>query len=41
MATLITKAGESGGADRLQQAGATPHDLSRIEKDAMRVLRRL
>ncbi|MEU3163820.1 BtrH N-terminal domain-containing protein [Streptosporangium sp. NPDC006930] len=40
-ATLITKAGESGDAEYLRQAGAILHDLSRIEKDAMRVLRRL
>ncbi|MFF5109182.1 BtrH N-terminal domain-containing protein [Streptosporangium sp. NPDC000509] len=41
VATLITKAGESGDAEHLRQAGVILHDLSRIEKDAMRVLRRL
>ncbi|MEU8200460.1 BtrH N-terminal domain-containing protein [Streptosporangium sp. NPDC049046] len=41
VATLITKAGESGDVEHLRQAGVILHDLSRIEKDAMRVLRRL
>ncbi|MFG3439393.1 BtrH N-terminal domain-containing protein [Nonomuraea sp. NPDC047897] len=38
---LIAKAGESGDAGHLQQAGAILHDLARIEKDAMRLLRQL
>ena len=41
VATLIAKAGESGDAEYLEQAGVILHDLSRIEKDAMRALRRL
>ncbi|GGL58268.1 BtrH N-terminal domain-containing protein [Planomonospora parontospora] len=41
VSALIAKAGESGDAECLQQAGAILHDLSRIEKDAMQVLRRL
>ncbi|GII04081.1 BtrH N-terminal domain-containing protein [Planobispora takensis] len=41
VSTLITKAGESGEAGYLEQAGAILHDLSRIERDAMRTLRRL
>ncbi len=41
VSTLIEKAGESGDAGHLEQAGAILHDLSRIERDAMRVLRRL
>ncbi|SFK50910.1 protein of unknown function [Streptosporangium canum] len=41
VSTLITKAGESGDAGYLEQAGAILHDLSRIEKDAMQVLRQL
>ncbi|GGP13801.1 BtrH N-terminal domain-containing protein [Nonomuraea glycinis] len=40
VATLIAKAGESGDAGHLEQAGVILHDLSRIEKDAMQVLRR-
>ncbi|WP_327108169.1 BtrH N-terminal domain-containing protein [Nonomuraea glycinis] len=40
VATLIAKAGESGDAVYLEQAGVILHDLSRIEKDAMQVLRR-
>lgn len=38
---LIEKAGESGDAGYLEQAGVILHDLSRIEKDAMQVLRQL
>ncbi|MET8006121.1 BtrH N-terminal domain-containing protein [Nonomuraea glycinis] len=41
VATLIAKAGESGDAGHLEQAGLILHDLSRIEEDAMRALRRL
>ncbi|WP_440104764.1 BtrH N-terminal domain-containing protein [Streptosporangium sp. H16] len=41
VSTLIEKAGESGDAGYLEQAGVILHDLSRIERDAMRVLRRL
>ncbi|GAA3416143.1 BtrH N-terminal domain-containing protein, partial [Streptosporangium vulgare] len=41
VSTLIAKAGESGDTDHLKQAGLVLHDLSRIEKDAMQVLRRL
>ncbi|MEU6714902.1 BtrH N-terminal domain-containing protein [Nonomuraea sp. NPDC046802] len=38
VATLIAKAGEEGDAASLDQAGAVLHDLSRIERDAMRAL---
>ncbi|MEV4327502.1 BtrH N-terminal domain-containing protein [Microbispora rosea] len=41
VSTLIAKAGESGDAGCLDQAGAILHDLSRVEKEAMRMLRRL
>ncbi|TQS28570.1 BtrH N-terminal domain-containing protein [Microbispora sp. KK1-11] len=41
VSALIAKAGESGDAGCLEQAGAILHDLSRVEKDAMQVLRRL
>ncbi|MER5648093.1 BtrH N-terminal domain-containing protein [Streptosporangium sp. NPDC002524] len=41
VSTLIEKAGESGDAEYLEQAGVILHDLSRIEKDAMQVLRQL
>ncbi|MFC4118379.1 BtrH N-terminal domain-containing protein [Nonomuraea zeae] len=41
VSTLIAKAGESGDADHLKQAGAILHDLSRIEKDAMQALSQL
>ncbi|WP_436764426.1 BtrH N-terminal domain-containing protein [Streptosporangium sp. V21-05] len=41
VSTLIEKAGENGDAGCLKRAGLILHDLSRIEKDAMRVLRRL
>ncbi|KAA9376403.1 DUF4872 domain-containing protein [Microbispora cellulosiformans] len=41
VATLIEKAGESGDAGHLEQAGVILHDLSRVEKDAMEVLRQL
>ncbi|QFY09055.1 DUF4872 domain-containing protein [Nonomuraea phyllanthi] len=41
VATLITKAGESGDARRLEQAGAVLRDLSRVEREAMEALRRL
>ncbi|GII84636.1 lantibiotic ABC transporter [Sphaerisporangium siamense] len=41
VSTLIAKAGESSDTGYLEQAGATLHALSRIEKDAMQVLRQL
>ncbi|UQA56975.1 BtrH N-terminal domain-containing protein [Polyangium aurulentum] len=41
VATLITKAGESGDVGHLEKARVILHDLSRIEKNAMQVLRRL
>ncbi|MGI5285765.1 BtrH N-terminal domain-containing protein [Nonomuraea polychroma] len=41
VATLIAKAGERGDAAYLEQAGVALHDLSRIERDAMRVLREM
>ncbi len=41
VSTLITKAGESGDAACLEQAGAILHELSRVERDAMQVLRRV
>ncbi|WP_219462289.1 BtrH N-terminal domain-containing protein [Nonomuraea rhizosphaerae] len=41
VSTLITKAGESGDANHLQQAGALLHDLSRIEREAMEALQRV
>jgi hypothetical protein len=41
VATLIAKAGEEGDAAYLEQAGAILHDLSRIERDAMRALREM
>ncbi|WP_405088224.1 DUF4872 domain-containing protein [Microbispora sp. NBC_01389] len=41
VSTLIEKAGESGDAGHLEQAGVILHDLSRVEKDAMEVLRQL
>jgi hypothetical protein len=41
VSALIAKAGESGDAGCLEQAGAILHDLSRVEKDAMQVLRRM
>ncbi|GAA4583491.1 BtrH N-terminal domain-containing protein [Planotetraspora phitsanulokensis] len=41
VSTLIAKAGESGDAKYLEQAGVILHDLSRLEKDAMQVLRQL
>jgi Butirosin biosynthesis protein H, N-terminal/Domain of unknown function (DUF4872) len=41
VSTLIAKAGESGDAGYLKQAGVILHDLSRIEKDAMQILRQL
>ncbi|GGQ05146.1 BtrH N-terminal domain-containing protein [Streptosporangium pseudovulgare] len=41
VAGLITKAGESGDAGHLEQAGVILRDLSRIERDAMQVLRGL
>jgi hypothetical protein len=37
-AALITKAGESGGAQYLAQAGTVLSDLSRIEREAMQAL---
>lgn len=40
-AALIKKAGESGDAQCLVQAGTVLGDLSRIEHEAMRVLSRL
>lgn len=41
VATQITKAGETGDPGHLDQAGVILHDLSRIETEAMRALRRL
>ncbi|MGP4098303.1 BtrH N-terminal domain-containing protein [Nonomuraea sp. KM90] len=41
VAALIAKAGETGDAAHLDQAGAILHDLARIESEAMHVLRRL
>ncbi|GHE46959.1 lantibiotic ABC transporter [Streptosporangium violaceochromogenes] len=41
VSTLIAKAGESGDAGHLERAGVILRDLSRIERDAMRALRRL
>ena len=40
-ATLIAKAGESGDAQCLDQAGDLLGDLSRLEREAMQTLRRL
>ncbi|MCP3803210.1 BtrH N-terminal domain-containing protein [Allokutzneria sp. A3M-2-11 16] len=41
VAVLITKAGESGDAQCLAQAGTVLDDLSRIEREAMQALSRL
>ncbi|MFF9218960.1 BtrH N-terminal domain-containing protein [Streptomyces viridosporus] len=41
VAALIATAGESGDAENLAQAGSLLHELSRIERDAMRALSRL
>ncbi|GAA2208293.1 BtrH N-terminal domain-containing protein [Nonomuraea monospora] len=41
VAALIAKAGESGDAAPLEQAGTLLGDLARIEEEAMEVLRRL
>ncbi|MFF3444624.1 BtrH N-terminal domain-containing protein [Streptosporangium sp. NPDC002721] len=41
VSALIAKAGESGDAAHLERAGAILHDLSRVERAAMRALRRL
>lgn len=41
VAALIAQAGESGDVAHLERAGVILHDLSRIEKEAMQVLRRL
>nr|WP_281390566.1 DUF4872 domain-containing protein [Sphaerisporangium rubeum] len=41
VATLITKAGETGDPGHLDQAGVLLHELSRVETDAMQALRRL
>ncbi|WP_433346170.1 BtrH N-terminal domain-containing protein [Microtetraspora malaysiensis] len=41
VATLITKAGESSDVGHLEQARVILHDLSRIERNAMQVLRQL
>ncbi|MEV0200422.1 BtrH N-terminal domain-containing protein [Nonomuraea sp. NPDC050691] len=41
VAALITKAGESGEVGHLEQARVILRDLSRIEQDAMQVLRQL
>ncbi|WP_275888187.1 hypothetical protein [Nonomuraea lactucae] len=41
MATLITKAGKSGDVGHLEQARVILRDLSRIERNAMQVLRQL
>ncbi|RKT89265.1 Butirosin biosynthesis protein H, N-terminal [Saccharopolyspora antimicrobica] len=38
VAALVAAAGESGDAEKLTQAGALLHELSRIERDAMREL---
>ncbi|MEV5503771.1 BtrH N-terminal domain-containing protein [Nonomuraea fuscirosea] len=38
VAALVAKAGESGDAAPLQQAGAVLHDLARLEREAMRAL---
>ncbi|GHC68061.1 BtrH N-terminal domain-containing protein [Streptomyces flavofungini] len=40
-ATLIARAGTSGSEQDLVQAGAVLHDLSRVEREAMRALSRL
>lgn len=41
VAALTTKAGTSGEAEHLQQAGAILHDLARVERNAMQMLRQL
>ncbi|MGW8884606.1 BtrH N-terminal domain-containing protein [Streptomyces sp. NPDC055749] len=41
VAALLAAAGESGDAKNLIQAGAVLHELSRIERDAMRALTKL
>ncbi|MEU4701500.1 BtrH N-terminal domain-containing protein [Nonomuraea dietziae] len=41
VAGLIAEAGQSGDDAHLQQAGVILHDLSRIEREAMQVLRQL
>jgi hypothetical protein len=41
VAALITKAGMSGEVEHLQQAGVILHDLARVERDAMQMLRQL
>ncbi|PWJ09002.1 lantibiotic ABC transporter [Streptomyces sp. NWU49] len=41
VAALIATAGASGDAENLVQAGSLLHELSRIERDAMRALSRL
>ncbi|MBO8184043.1 BtrH N-terminal domain-containing protein [Streptomyces spirodelae] len=41
VAALISKAGESGDAECLVQAGAVLNDLSRMEREAMQALSRL
>ncbi|TDC38856.1 DUF4872 domain-containing protein [Actinomadura sp. KC345] len=41
VAALVAQAGESGHAQRLEQAGAVLGDLSRIEHEAMQALSRL
>lgn len=41
VSTLVAKAGESGDAGCLEQAGAVLRDLSRIEREAMQALSRL
>ncbi|MFG1941358.1 BtrH N-terminal domain-containing protein [Nonomuraea sp. NPDC048826] len=41
VSTLIAKAGDSGDAGCLEQAGAVLRELARIERDAMEALRRL
>ncbi len=38
VAALVAKAGESGDAAPLQQAGAVLHDLTRLDREAMRAL---
>ncbi|MGW5266816.1 BtrH N-terminal domain-containing protein [Microbispora sp. NPDC004025] len=41
VSSLIAKAGETGDAGHLDEAGVILHDLSRIEREAMQALRRL
>ncbi|MEN3540734.1 BtrH N-terminal domain-containing protein [Microbispora sp. ZYX-F-249] len=41
VSSLIAKAGETGDAGHLEEAGVILHDLARIEEEAMQALRRL